>query len=360
MKIVQGLKGSIAFRAQKYGYANARVKALKQSLLSAREVYALIEAKNAGEVYALLERTPYKQDLVGSALKGKTLEDQIELACTKNFSRMLKQIVKISPKDLRPDIMQLFEKYEVNNVKLLILGKHLGQGIEETEQLVLETGILSRAVIRRALEAKTVKEAVSELGGTVYGAVLQKGLRKYEKENDVSALLFALDDYYFRKLPEFAKNSFRDERIILEMLKAQIDAKNISAILRAKNAGIEEAKISALVLGRGSLSREKIEKAVKGKNAEEAAKVFEKEFGLSKAIESFTKTGSLIPIEVELEKGVARKGLKVLSRSVLSKGAIAGLLFLKEEEVNNIRKIVRAKEFSLDAAKMREMIVETW
>ena len=126
------------------------------------------------------------------------------------------------------------------------------------------------------------------------------------------------------------------ERIILEMLKAQIDAKNISAILRAKNAGIEEAKISALVLGRGSLSREKVEKAVKAKNAEEAAKVFEKEFGLSKAIESFTKTGSLIPIEVELEKGVARKGLKVLSRSVLSKGAIAGLLFLKEEEVNNI------------------------
>jgi V/A-type H+-transporting ATPase subunit C len=66
----------------------------------------------------------------------------------------------------------------------------------------------------------------------------------------------------------------------------------------------------------------------------------------------------LIHFEVALEKVIAGQGLKALSRSILSLGSIIGFLFLKEEEVSNIRKIVRAKEYDLPLNKVKEMLVQ--
>jgi len=42
---------------------------------------------------------------------------------------------------------------------------------------------------------------------------------------------------------------------------------------------------------------------------------------------------------------------------MMSIGAIAGFLFLKEEEMNNIRKIVRGKALGLPAERIAEMLI---
>src|SRR3989338_1949288 len=108
------IERSLAVRALTFGYANARVKAMKQSLLSSRETQALAEAKDNEELFVLLERTSYKHDLVSGALREKTIPDQIELACSHNFSGTLEKIIQITPKKHREKIRKLFEKYEIN------------------------------------------------------------------------------------------------------------------------------------------------------------------------------------------------------------------------------------------------------
>jgi len=77
------LENSIIVRAMTLGYVNARVKAMKQTLLSQKETDPMAEAKNVEEIYAMLERTSYRQDLVASVLKEKTTADRIELAAAK-------------------------------------------------------------------------------------------------------------------------------------------------------------------------------------------------------------------------------------------------------------------------------------
>ena len=108
--INEALGSTLAARALTFGYSNSRVKSMKQGLLGGRELPAIAEAKSIDEVYGLLERTQYRQDLVSSSLKEKTLADQIELACTKNFSRSLAKISEIAPKLAKPKIKGLFEK----------------------------------------------------------------------------------------------------------------------------------------------------------------------------------------------------------------------------------------------------------
>ena len=356
--MLKAVESNVVARAITLGYANARVKAMKQALLTQKETDAMALSTNVGEIYSLLERTQYRDDLVSSALKGKTPADQIELACVKNFSRTLKKIIKFTPKKLGSKIIQMFEKYEVNNIRTILLGKHVGEGKESISHLLIDTGILPKNIIARALDAKNVKDAVLALSGTVYGTVLEKGMRRYEKDREISLLLSALDDYYYKKLPLIAKNPYGDERILLRMLKAQVDAKNISNVLRAKKEGHKEEKIAQTLTSGGNIPKDRLIQAAGAKNVEDAMRVFEKNFKMAKAIEAYKKNGSLIPAEIEVGKSVAQKGLALLRTSVLSIGAIAGFLLLKEEEVSNIRKIVRAKEYNLPVEKIREMIVE--
>ncbi len=350
-------EAGIVERAINFGYANARVKAMKGLLLSEKETVAMMDAKNPDEVYSLLEKTPYRQDLVGSAMKGRSISDQIELACTKNFSRLLKKIRALTPKDAQKKMDELFEKYDIENLKTILITKHLGEGKETAASLITETGVLSKGLLNRMLDAKGLKEAVAELGGTPYGSLLEKAMGKYGKEREINTLISSLDEYYYRKLPQIVRNPYGDERIILNMLKAQGDLKNVSNVLRAKKAGMKEDRIAELLISGGSITRDSLMQAASAKNVEEAAKAFEKNYKIGKALEEFRKTGSLIPVEVEIEKGIAKKALTGLRTSVLSLGAIAGFLLLKEQEVANIRKICRAKEFSLPAEKIMEMVV---
>ncbi|MCR4335183.1 MAG: V-type ATPase subunit [archaeon] len=344
-------------KAFEFGYANARVKAMKQALLGEKEINAMTEANSADGVYSLLEKTQYREDLVVSALKERTIADQIEFATTKNFSRTLQKIVKIVPKKFENEIKELFEKYDVNNLKTILVSKHLGKVKEKIEPLIIDSMSISKGRMNKILDATSVKEVVNLLGGTIYGKVLQKHLKEYEKDNEISSLIFALDEYYYSKLPSIAKNPYGDERIILKMLKSQADIRNISNICRGKKDNITADKLHEMMIKSGNIRGDVLEKACSAKNVEEAAKIFEKNYSLGKAIEEYKKTGSLIPIEMELERNVAKKGLKVLRNSVLSLGTIAGFLFLKEEEVNNIRKIVRCKEFNLPQEQIKEMTV---
>ena len=346
--------GDAVSRSLKYGYSNARVKAMKHLLLRKQDLDLLAEAKDSRAVYALLEKTTYRQDLVNASLKGKTLPDQIELACTKNFSRMLSKIARISPKDAREKIIALFERYEIENIKVMLASKEVGKGKEEIAPFIMETGIMPKAAINRMLDAKNVKEAVSALEGTPYWAIVEKAMRK---DGSLLSAISALDEYYYSKMKKTAKDFSSEEREIFNMLNAMADAKNISAVLRSKKEGIDAARIVKETSSIGKITREKIIQAANAKNAEDSAKVFEKDFGLADAIAEYKKTGSLIPIEIELEKGYAKKALGVLRRSILSIGAIAGFLLLKEEEIRNIRKILAAKEFGLPNERLRQMLV---
>ena len=349
------IDGTMLVKPVKMGYSNARVKAMKALLLQKRDIEAIADAKDIEEVFSLLEKTSYRQDLVSGALAEKTLADQIEIACTKNFSRTLRKILKLSPPDSRASIMSDFEKYEIENIKLLLTSKHLKQAKEKTASLVLETGILPKGAMNRLVAAKDVREALASLEGTPYASAIEKNAAKYE--GDITLLLSSLDEYYYKKMQGLARQFPGEERVMLRMLKSVIDAKNISVILRAKKENISNAKIFRFIAAEGNITKDKIRVAIGAKNIEECLKIFEKQFGLTSAIQEFQKTGSLIPVEIAIEKSIAKRGLHVLRRSVLSVSAIAGFLLLKEEEVNNIRKIIRAKEFNLPMEKLREMLV---
>ncbi|MCX6769110.1 MAG: V-type ATPase subunit [Candidatus Micrarchaeota archaeon] len=61
--------------------------------------------------------------------------------------------------------------------------------------------------------------------------------------------------------------------------------------------------------------------------------------------------------EVVFERSLARRSLKAMYRSVMSIGALVGMIFLKEEEMHNIQKIVRGKALGLPQEKVSGMLI---
>jgi V/A-type H+-transporting ATPase subunit C len=65
----------------------------------------------------------------------------------------------------------------------------------------------------------------------------------------------------------------------------------------------------------------------------------------------------LTDLEIALEKSIAAQRLLAFHRSTLSVGVIIGFLLLKEEEMSNLRKIAKSKEFHVPEAEVRKMLV---
>jgi vacuolar-type H+-ATPase subunit C/Vma6 len=168
--------------------------------------------------------------------------------------------------------------------------------------------------------------------------------------------LDALDAFYMNFLSKKFSYGSR-ENSIMGILSAEIDRKNVMAMLRGIQNNVQKEKLMGFVVFGGSIPAEKLEKLSSQDSLEKAVEFACRELDLSFAKEKFLKEKKLSVLEMELEKKIARKSLSALRKSVLSAGTIIGFLILKENEAKNIRKIVRAKEFGLDKMKTEEMLV---
>lgn len=352
------LSGTLAFRANVYGYSNARIRALKSSLLDRKFFDELIKVSNSKELLNVLQRTAYKEDLSQASLDTSNEIDLIEFSLVKNLHRNIKLISKISPKQALPVLNTIFERYDLLNLKTILLSNHLNKENKEIKKLLIEPINLSQAKLNELIEKDSVQKTVNVLKSTEYFFVLYPKLKKYSESNEIQPLLQALDVYYFQKLSSNISLGFsRDERIIYSLIKSEIDAKNIMNILRLKTNEVDKQKIKELLIPNGNIKLEFLQKLVAEKEIQKIVIMLKSYYDLSDALEEFQKDSSLIHFELALENLRVKKALSALRRSVLSIGTIYGFLYLKEQEILNIKKVLRAKEFNLSKEETEKMLV---
>ncbi len=337
--------------ASVYGYSNARTKSMKTLLLGKETFRELTGCADANEIAAVLERTPYKEDLF--TILDYSKDQLVEMALGRNLARTFTRVLHMAPAEGKHIVAALLRKWDVHNIKTILLAKHLKLSREEIEPFLVVAGGMQQADLDLLMQAKTVEEVVDSLSSTEYGRALTEKVGEYKKANDTTPLLQALETTHF----EILNRAIRDADLTLRSLvKAEIDAKNVMLFARARQGQMEEKKAKELAIPGGSISREKLGQFLSGKSPTEAIKatfpgVFGKEAG------DKIRSGSLTELEMALDNALAEKAISALRRSVLSVGAIAGYLYLKEQETANVRKILRAKEYQLAPQDMERMLV---
>jgi len=347
------LAGAVQFRPIVYGFSNARIHAMRSLLLSTAQLDEIAAQPSVQGIIQVLERSPYKEDIVAYALRyrGASL---VEHALGRNFSRAAKKVVSFAPQDGKETVQGFLERYDVNNLRTILIGKHLKKSREDIEDKLVLVGQMGPLEVSQLLGAQSVEDALAVIRTHRYGSVLWS-IRK----DGIEKILATLDKLYYMNVQKKVTSIDPKARGVLKMLKVELDGKNVSTIMRCKAAGMKSEAILELVIAGGNFAKNDISQMIEAQGIEQVATVAAKRYhGLDATIAKYTQTKRISEFEIAFGKMVGQLGAIEFRKSALSVATLIGFLMLKESRMENIRKIVRGREFGLAPERIKELLVE--
>ncbi len=349
------LAGKLKNKALAYGYSNARVRAMKANLLSLEELEKMLLVRDTSSIIGLLELTHYKKDIVHLSVKYSG-EDLVERALGRNFSEDSKKLLRISPISSRKVVAAMLERYDIANIKTILLGKTLSKKREDILDLIVPAGELKPRTLEHMIDASSTKDAALLLRGTDYEVPYEMA-----EKSSPQQMVTHLQNQYYKSLAQKVGPYASEAKDLMSLALMEIDAKNIMDNLRCKefskrghSCKIKKGERRAYS---GAISISTLNKIHELPGIEEELAEIENLLHLPGLLEDYKKNKSLARIEVAVEKRIAKKRLSAFHRGVLSLGALVGYIFLKEEEVKNIRKIIRGRQYGLSTEQIKETLV---
>jgi V/A-type H+-transporting ATPase subunit C len=323
-------------------------------LLTEKQLTEIIESDNLDEVASYLRGLPDYAKYVDQYPLEKALDAQ--LADTYDT------LTKITPDSIKPIFKVLLQKWDVRNLKSIIAAKEAALSKEETMNLLVPFGELQDS-LDKLIDAKNITEVITGLEGTAYARVLDDALPAYENTGMILPLEASLDKYFLENLLTAAANPADESTSALHSyIGTQVDATNLSIILRAKAEGLKYDDIQPYVVSDGYQIREwKLKDLMEAEDVGSVVSSLEgTEYAqiLTDALPEYTKTGSVAPLEAALDEQI-RQVAKTLSIKIpFGIGPIVGFLSKKEKEIRNLKVITRAKrEIGFPNSKIKEMLV---
>ena len=339
-----------------FAYVNARVRSMESRLLDEHKLNELIESAGMTEFIGLLEDTeygPYISDASNDAMG-------IEKALNTHLAHVYQTLSEISPSKSRK-ILKLFEKrFDVQNIKTLLRAKYVGLDAEETFKLIIPLGTIPENKLRELCETKAIEEVVNGLEGTEYSKILSNELATYEQTGKLISFELALDKYILENLWKSVGIEGTNEDIFKEFVGAIIDIENLKVILRGKADGLSSENILNYILNVGyELAPWKLKELAESESIEGVISSLEgTKYGtiISENLEEYDKTKSVYVFEKALDKYLAKIGKNLSLRQPFGVGPVIGLITSKEQEIKNLKIIIKGKIEGLPSNQIRELL----
>ncbi|MBN2478026.1 V-type ATPase subunit [Candidatus Micrarchaeota archaeon] len=351
-----------------YGYANARVRGMRGLLIKSDYYDELVNLRTIGGMIESLQRTHYKEHLLDAAIKYQS-SLIIERAAAKHYRSVAEKIRKIAPERDKPVIDALLTKWDMLNLKTVVVSKKFESDFSKVKPMLVFAGSLNESDLERIFNADE-RDLFSEVRRTSFGKILfsqstqefpagmLQTFRKAMRTLDSFSQLQTMIDGYFyfiikESLEPYSGDS--DVRRILQLFRKEIDAKNILIIERLKLNGVKSPdKINTYLIKGGTLNALSVETLISAETLKEVMPVVRRTFS---GFNVDTEVHNLIDLEVSLEKALANEKLKSLYKSIFSVGTLLGFLLMKEEEMHNLRKIAKAKEFGMPPEEVKKSLI---
>lgn len=319
-----------------YAFTNSRVKGMKSNLLGAAVMRELLSVRTPDEIAAILEQSPYRQDFVRLSQQYSGLE-LIDKALHENFVRTIKSVFRSMPPQGRKAFEVLAGEWLAGDIKKIIAKKSLGESIGESELVVLDDK--NRSFFKRLIAARNAEDTVDVLSHGFGGKEFRKSLAR---EKDFRTAISEVDKELGRQL---ASQSAGMDVLSAEIIRKKIEYQDALVALRLKREGLKHSEISRFLL---APSHGVAKKIAASHSFEAGLEVVASEFAIDKQIiEGARQSQNMVPLEVALERNLVQAVLRATRISVLSFATVLGFFYLKQIEVENIRKIAFANAFGL-------------
>lgn len=337
-----------------YTYPNARVRARTGRLFTEKEFSEIVESQNIEEVKNYLRSVPDYAKYIDLYPLEKALDTQ--LAETYDL------IARITPDNSKDVFNLLLKKWDIKNIKSIIIAKKANLNTEETLNLIVPFGGLTDK-LDSLIEAATVTDVLNALEGTEYPKILEDAIPIYNETGLLLPLEASLDQYLLKNLLRASATPEDDNTSLLHnYIGTMVDAANIKVIIRAKADNLKYEDIEAYMISDGYQIREwKLKELME---AEDVAGVVNGLEGtdyapmLSDAMTDYTETNSMASFENALDSHVSKTAKTIALKNQFGIGPIIGFLNRKENEVKNLKIIARGKrEEGFSTSMIKEMLI---
>ena len=351
----------IESRSLKYGYSNARAKAMKGLVLAPAILEEMIKVRSIHGMIDLLNRTPYRKEVNDHAIREHGIK-LVEMAIAQRFINMAQRIFKITPKDDQPIVKALLKKWDLVMLQMLINAKRAGKSKEELKPYLMAITpeyrkgleiIASAEDVFSAFKKTQIGHNIMENSVSSMSKDMEKRFRKATAAGDkLGQIEMMLEIYRYNHVQTAFADEAPDVQRVHKILRREIDIRNITTIERLKKKGQEGKAIEEYLIEGGMLPQRTLKRLLTAKDLQEVLERLKFYWG-----EITLEEQTTIGLEIALEKTLAKEKVKAFHRSVLSLGALLSVMLILEEEVHNIRKIAKAKEFGLSEDEVRKTLV---
>jgi V/A-type H+-transporting ATPase subunit C len=337
-----------------YTYPNARVRARNGRLFTEKEFSEIIESQNLEEVKNYLRGVPDYAKYIDQYPLEKALDTQ--LAETYDL------IARITPENSKETFKFLLKKWDIKNIKSIIIAKEAGLNAEKTLEFIVPFGELSDK-LDSLIEADTVTEVLNGLDGTDYPKILEDAIPVYNETGLLLPLEASLDKYLLENLLRASATPEDDNTNYLHIyIGTMVDVANVKIIIRAKADNLKYDDIEPYMISDGYQIREwKLKELME---SEDIAGVVSGLEGtdyapmLSDAMSNFTETSSMANFENALDRHVNETAKKISLKNQFGIGPMIGFLSRKEREIKNLKVIARGKrEERFTSSMIKEMMI---
>lgn len=345
-----------------YGYGNARVRGMRSRLLTARFFDELMEAPDLSRIIPMLIDTEYGSYIETSIIKGRT-PAAIDEALRANMVATFQKVMGFLNAEAHELVGALLGRWDLFNIKSIIRGKHMHLAAEEIEDGLYAVGSLTPVELHVLVGLEDVHAVVDTLvtWDSPYAVPLRAGFAAYMEDANLAGLELALDRYYFgwaaSRLSGRRPNSVLARRI----LGLQADSVNLLTTFRLLKSDIGEIDPKSFYLPGGAyITEELFDEMTALSDVDEVLDVLKATpyaRQLESVVANYVDEGSLSVFERALEDYVMRKALDAGRGDPLGVGITIGYLWAKQNEITNLRIIVKGTSVGMPADRMRKELI---
>lgn len=339
-----------------FPYINARVRAMRSRLLSAAQLEDLLGTPTMAAFLQSLAATSYGGDLQEALVRYEGLR-AVDEAFARNFQHATQAVLGFAEGRPRALIEVVLLRWDLENLRVIVRGKHAGRPAEEVMQALLPAGTLREVVLKEmtGYPDMTGLAGTLEAVGHPLATALAKGVAEYVETKDLTALEMHLDRGYAEGGLQQIGRRGQDAAVLREMLESEIDAANTKTALKLASAGnLSRAdRLRYFIPGGPLLSAEGfVALASPETQAQAAARLRARGFPIPEL------PADLIAFERAMDLKVAKGLASYYLGDPLGVDIVIGYVAMKSTEVANLRLIARGKFLGLPReAVRREMIL---
>jgi V/A-type H+-transporting ATPase subunit C len=260
-------------------------------------------------------------------------------------------------------VTTLLGRWDVFNIKTILRAKHMHLNAEELRDGLLPAGLLGQVDLDALAMVEDVRAVVDTAvtWGLPLAVPLREGYAEFMKTGELASIELALDQYYVlwasRRLGKRGANA----RLARKVLQIQIDVGNLVMVLRLQKADAETVAAEQFFMPGGAVVGIDLyrELAAMSDIDEVLDRLRGTPYGkiLDDVAMLYLEQNSISVFERALEDLLVRKTVGMGRGDPLGVGVAIAYLWAKQNEITNIRIVVKGKAVGMPLDRVRKELI---